>query len=333
MSELQSLKKAELSEICHRLGIHALSKDTKKVLIEKVTEYIAKNGDAGVEAVQAALDAEIDDTETLTEQVQTAVAGASTAEEDEGDEEEEDDEEESEEKDADYKEGPPLDLKAYVVDPAIQFYEDSLAKLLEYTDSVGITSVDINGELRENLSKSVTLNYLEIVAELVFYLYYFVPLVAIKDNNSIHQIFKDNILFLDESDFAIPDVTALFAFGPVATFVSWLLVSVIGPLVASYYVNFTRRLITFEDDTEFFARIYTSDPFTFALSKLLFFYFLGSSYHHDFSKAEGFLAFITNQVIIHQDYFQKFATVLGSFPIIIGLANVLVAIYSQFEEY
>lgn len=330
MSELQSLKKAELNEICHRLGIHALSKDTKKVLIDKVTEYIAKNGDAGVEAVQAALDAEIDDTETLTEQVEAAVAAA---EADEDDDEEEGDDEDAEEKDADYQEGPPLDLKAYIVDPAIQFYEDSLAKILELTDSVGITSVDINGELRENLSKSVTLNFLELVVEFGFYLYYFVPLVAIKDNESIHQIFKDNILFLAESDLEIPDISALFAYGPLATFFSWLTIAVIAPLIASYYINFTRRLITFEDDTEFFARIYTSDPFTFALSKLLFFYFLATSYHKDFSKSEGFFTFVFNHVILHQDYFQKFATVLGGFPIVVGLANVLVAIYSQFEEY
>ncbi|CAH2352223.1 hypothetical protein CLIB1423_06S01574 [[Candida] railenensis] len=329
MSELQSLKKAELNEICHRLGIHALSKDTKKVLIDKVTEYIAKNGDAGVEAVQAALDAEIDDTETLTEQVEAAVAAAEAEE----DEEEEGDDEDAEEKDADYQEGPPLDLKAYIVDPAIQFYEDSLAKVLELTDSVGITSVDINGELRENLSKSVTLNFLELVVEFGFYLYYFVPLVAIKNNESIHQIFKDNISFLAESDFEIPDISALFAYGPLATFSSWLIIAVIAPLIASYYINFTRRLITFEDDTEFFARIYTSDPFTFALSKLLFFYFLATSYHKDFSKSEGFFTFVFNHLILHQDYFQKFATVLGGFPIVIGLANVLVAIYSQFEEY
>lgn len=333
MSELQSLKKAELNEICQRLGIHALTKDTKKVLIEKVTEYISKNGDAGVEAVQAALDAEIDDTETLTEQVVAAIAEDDDDDEEDDDEEEEEEEDDEEKDDKDYVAGPPLDLKAWVVDPVIEFYEQSYDKVLEYTDSVGITTIDFNGELRESLSKAITLNYLEVAFELLLFIYTFVPLVAVKDNDSIHQIFKDNILCLAKCNFEIPDVSELFAYGPLATLLAWSLVSIAGPLIVSYYINFTRRLITFEDDTEFFARIYTFDPFTFALSKVLFFYFLSTPVHFDIIKDGGFLGFVQNNYYILTDYFAKFATELGVFPLIIGIANVFVAIYSQFEEY
>lgn len=340
MSELQSLKKAELSEICHRLGIHSLSKDTKKVLIEKVSQYITLNGDAGVEAVQAALDAEIHEAESLNAKTESATA-ADDEDEDEDEEDEEDEDEEDEdasdeeegEEDKDYESGPPLNLRTWVLDPAIKIYEDAHSKVLELTDKVGITTVDINGELRENLSKAVTLNYLELLVELAYFLYYFVPLVAIKDNSSFHQILKDNVPFFAHSEYVSPDFSALLSYGPLSTFFTWGFLAVLAPLAVSYYVNFTRRLITFEDDTEFFARIYTYDPFTFALSKVLVFYFLGTHFHRDLVVDGGFLGLVQNHVTIQHDFFQKFASLLGSFPLVIGISNVLVAIYSQFEEY
>ncbi|CAK7892964.1 hypothetical protein CAAN1_01S12508 [[Candida] anglica] len=345
MSELQSLKKAELSEICHRLGIHSLTKDTKKVLVERVTEFIASNPDDGIAAVQAALDAEIGDTETLTEEVEAAVAAAAATtddEEEEEDDDEEDDEEEDEEEvdaedaddeDKDYNAPPPVDLKGWVVDPAIEYFETAYSKVLDFTDKVGITTLDLNGELRENLSRSVTLNYFELALEFSFFLYTFVPFVAIKDNDSIHQFFKDNISFVGSSDIAIPDFTALIGYAPISTFISWVFISVVFPLIVSYYVNFTRRLITFDDETELFGRIYQYDPFTFALSKTLLFYFLGVPVHHDFIREGGLISALKNHFIIQLDFYQKFAQILGGFPLIIGFSNVLVAIYSQFEEY
>ena len=60
MSELQSLKKAELSSICRKVGIHVLAKDTKQKLFEKLSAYIEANPEEGLIAVQNSLDMESD---------------------------------------------------------------------------------------------------------------------------------------------------------------------------------------------------------------------------------------------------------------------------------
>lgn len=327
MSELQSLKKAELSSICRKVGIHVLAKDTKQKLFEKLSAYIEANPEEGLIAVQNSLDMESDE-ETLAE--------AQDGSEDEETDEVEEDDEETEDEDKDYEAGPPVNLKEWIIDPAIEFFEEGYSKVLEFTDRIGATTLDYNDDLRENLSRSVSLNYIELLVELVYFLSTYIPLVAVKHNNSVHQIFKDNISFLSSSDILLPDISVLFEFKVISIFANWIVTSIVLPLIVSYYVNFTRRCIIIdEDDSGLITRAYKYDPFVFALSKVLIFYFIvknaGSLTALD--SFGGIFSALKKHFLIQLGVYNQFADVLGSFPLVLGFANVLTAIYSQFEEY
>ncbi|CUM45250.1 uncharacterized protein AC631_02521 [Debaryomyces fabryi] len=327
MSELQSLKKAELSSICRKVGIHVLAKDTKQKLFEKLSAYIESNPEEGLIAVQNSLDIESDE-ETLAE--------AQDGSEDEETDEVEEDEEETEDEDKDYEAGPPVNLKEWIIDPAIEFFEEGYSKVLQFTDRIGATTLDYNDDLRENLSRSVSLNYIELVIELVYFLSTYIPLVAVKHNNSVHQVFKDNISYLSSSDLLLPDISVLFEFKVISIFANWIVTSIVLPLIVSYYVNFTRRCIIIdEDDSGLITRAYKYDPFVFALSKVLVFYFIvknaGSLTTLD--SFGGIFSALKKHFLIQLGVYNQFADVLGSFPLVLGFANVLTAIYSQFEEY
>lgn len=328
MSELQGLKKAELYSICRKVGIHALAKDTKKVLFDKLSSYIEKNPEEGLLAVQKSLEEETDDEDeqTLAENVE------------ETDEEEEEEEEGEEEEDKDYKEGAPIDLKEWIVDPLIEKFELVYGKVLDFTDSVGITTLDYNDELRENLSSTVTLNYVELFAETVVFLLHFVAFVPLKDNESVLEVLKSNIDFLSESELTTPDFSPLFTFKALSVFTSWLFTAVLLPLLFAYYINFSRRLIIFDEDEEesgLITRAYKFDPFIFSLSKVLLYFFIsrGNGPLIAIDPFGGIVNALKTHILIQIDIYRNFVDILGSFPLVLGIANILTAIYSQFEEY
>ncbi|CCE81794.1 Piso0_002466 [Millerozyma farinosa CBS 7064] len=339
MSELQGLKKAELYSICRKVGIHALAKDTKKVLFDKLSSYIEKNPEEGLLAVQKSLEEETDDEDeqTLAENVEETDEEEDDEEED--DEEEDDEEEEEEEdEDKDYKEGAPIDLKEWIVDPLIEKFELVYGKVLDFTDSVGITTLDYNDELRENLSSTVTLNYVELFAETVVFLLHFVAFVPLKDNESVLEILKSNIEFLSESELITPDFSPLFTFKALSVFTSWLFTAVLLPLLFAYYINFSRRLIIFDEDEEdsgLITRAYKFDPFIFSLSKVLLYFFIsrGNGPLIAIDPFGGIINALKTHILIQIDIYRNFVDILGSFPLVLGIANILTAIYSQFEEY
>ena len=71
-----------------------------------------------------------------------------------------------------------------------------LLKIYEFTDNVGITYLNQSEKLRDQLSSTVTLNYLQIGVELLIFIYTFIRVVPLNENNLIHQIFHDNIPYL-----------------------------------------------------------------------------------------------------------------------------------------
>lgn len=323
MSDLTNFKKADLLSVAKKVGIHVLTKDTKKVLIEKLSAYIQENPQEALEAIKSIEQNDDDDEEeahTVVESEDDDVeAEVVVAEDDE---------------DADYNAPPPINLKAKIVDPVIDLWEQAISKTYEFTDSVGITVTDYSDSLREQLSQAVTLNFLELLAEVVFFLYTYVPIVAVKDNNSIHQVFKDNIEYLNKSDVPLPDFTALLDWSVVSVFVHWVLAAVVAPLTLAYYFNFSRRVLVFDEEEGVVARIFKYDPFVFALSKvIIFFYFAKSSPWTTLSTESGLVAAVYNFVLIQLGVYSKFVVGLGSFPLVIGFANVVLVLYSQFEDY
>lgn len=338
MSEYKSYKKADLAQVAKKIGIQVRSKDTKTSLLDKIELFLEQNP----EEAKALMDLADDEIDAVT-----LVANDATEDEDDDDEDvvevEADDDESAADDDADdkdYNAPPPINLKEWVVDPAIGVFESAHDAVLRFTDAVGVTAAEANDDLRESLSRTVSLNYLELAAEFAYFLYLHVPLVAIKDNASVHQVLKDNIPALRRSTVPVPDVTALFDISVALIAANWVLYAVALPLVVAYYVNFSRRVVVIEDDDKddddesFVVRLYKYDPFVFAVAKVLIYYFVAT--HGALTAVESFHGFanlVKNYFLIHLGLYHLFVSTLGNFPLVVGVANVAVGLYSQFEDY
>ncbi|EDK46565.1 hypothetical protein PVL30_005477 [Lodderomyces elongisporus] len=347
MSSFSGYRKADLSSLLKKIGVHTVSKDTKKIMVEKLDNFVAKNPDQIplVNKILEEIGANEADEEEVTV-VEEAVAdvkeennndNGEEGEEEEEEEEEEDDEEEEEdeddeEDDKDYNAPPPLNLKETIIDPILAKSEVAIDKFYEFTDSVGITYLDTTERLRDQLSSTVTLNFLEILVEFLFYLYNFTSVVPLNKNKFIHQFFHDNIPYLAESTFPSIEITSLFQYKAIATGITWILFAIVVPSITSYFVNFTSRVIEVEED-EYLFRVYSFDPFIFAIVKVLTYYLVGQSTLIDLSTQEYFFSGLQNRLLVHLGLYHTFASTLGSLPYVLGGVNVLIALYSQFEEY
>jgi hypothetical protein len=332
MSDYNHYKKADLVNVLKKLEIHCYAKDTKKVLVDKLDAYVQQHPLDGELTVQGLLEQDADDQKTLTE--------PHVDDEEEDEEEEENDEENDDvndddaDKDDDDFEGPPLDLKQWLVDPVIDFTECAYSKVLELTDSVGITTTDFSEDLRDRLSKTVTLAYLELFVEFVCFVYTFLPVVELSDNALNHHLLEDSLPWLGTSSWWTPDFTALISCKVVSTFLIWVVSSIILPGGISYFINFSKRVLVFDGEEGLIARIYTFDPFVFSLSKVLIFYFIsGRSSLTTLSTLGGICNAVHNYFAIQLGLYSSFASVLGSLPIVLGLTNVAIALYAQFEDY
>lgn len=364
MSEFKSYKKAELATVATKVGLSVRSKDTKQSLLEKIERFIEESP----EQAKALLDNDdslevvtlVDENDATEEEEDEEDADEDEDDEEESAENDEEsvenvDEEDDDEDDKDYNAPPPINLKEWIVDPAIAWVEAAHDKVLEVTDKVGVTTLECNLELRESLSKTVSLNFLEAAIEVAHFLYFYVPLVPVQHNPSVHQVFRDNIPLLNTCTWSVPDVSALTSFSVVSIFVNWALYAIALPLFVSYYVNFSRRVVVFEageltattedgdeeeveqeftEDVQIVIRAYKYDPFIFALSKVLIHYFIhknGALSSIEFYP--GLLHAFKNLLTIQLGIYHTFVTHLGNFPLVLGLANVVVALYSQFEDY
>lgn len=343
MSDYSNYKKADLVNVLKKLEIHTYSKDTKKILIDKLDGYVKNHPLDGEMTIQGLLEVgdHDDDEATLAEgHIKNTDEEDDEEEEDEDDDDDEDDEvevevevEEDEEKDADFESGPPINLKEWIVDPIIDWYERVYSKTLEFTDSIGITTTDYSEELREKLSKTITLAYIELLFEVCYFLYVFLPFVALKDNYLNHQVFKDNIPWLGKSLIPTPDLIKLLDWNIISTFWIWLVSAILLPGIASYFINFSKRVLVFDGEEGIIARIYEFDPFVFSLTKVLIYYFLQGYPAISINVLDGYWHAIRNYLAIKLGIYNNFTNILGNFPVVLGLANVAIALYAQFEDY
>ena len=102
-------------------------------------------------------------------------------------------------------------------------------------------------------------------------------MVPLNENNLIHQIFHDNIPYLSIITWPSLEISSIFQYKSIITFIIWSITSIIIPSIVSYFINFTSRVIEIEDD-EYLFRVYSFDPFIFALSKILTFISLVNLY-------------------------------------------------------
>ncbi|KAM9932725.1 hypothetical protein OXX80_007641 [Metschnikowia pulcherrima] len=359
MSEYKSFKKADLAKVAAKLGLSVRSKDTKQSLLEKIEVFVKQAPEKAQELLAADHDMEVvtlaDENEATEEEEDESGENSEndeSAENDESGEDEDESADSDDEGDRDYNAPPPINLKEWLVDPAIAAYEAAHDRVLQATDKLGVTTAEYNAELRDSLSKTVSLNVLEAAAEVSHYLYHFVPLVPVKYNSSVHQVFRDNIPSLNHCTWSVPDVRAALNFTAASVLVNWLVYAVAVPLVVSYYVNFTRRTVMFEDDAieedldgedivykeiedqeEVLIRTRRFDPFIFALTKVLVFYFIQKHDLPQLGEHVGILHSLKNLLFLQVGIYNTFLVNLGNFPLAIGVANVAVALYSQFEEH
>lgn len=342
MSEFQKFKKADLATVVRKFGT-VRSKDTKLSLLERLEAYSQHDPKAYRQLVEEFGNGVNDDDE---EETATLVEVDATEEEDdEADEEEtdvaDDEEAEEDEEDKDYNAPPPIDFKEYLADPAIALFEKFNEKFVELTDSLGFTSAEYNDLIRFHLSNTVNLTYLELLAEVSYFLYFYVPLVETRKNKFLPQFLKDNLLFLD-SDFPTPDFSALFTYKVFTVFVQWILYAVVIPGIFSYYINFTRKVVVIESDEDdedeeelsYVVRLHHYDPLIFALSKIVLFYFIiKNGAFTTIDSAEGIMHVLKEYFLVKLGVYHDFAVGLGNFPIVIGAANVVIGLYSQFEDF
>lgn len=347
-STFRSYTKEELHNLLTKLELPVKSKTTKKAMVEILDDFVEKHPEEldNIEKILQTEEDEEDDDDEDDDIVEVVkIDGEEDEDEDDDDEEEEgdeeeeeeeeaeDDEEEEEEDDKDYEAPPPLNLKEWVVDPIIAQSETFIEKFYEFTDNVGITYLNQSEKLRDQLSSTVTLNYLQIGVELLIFIYTFIRVVPLNENNLIHQIFHDNIPYLSIITWPSLEISSIFQYTSIITFIIWSITSIIIPSIVSYFINFTSRVIEIEDD-EYLFRVYSFDPFIFALSKILTFYFIGQFALIEFATCECFISAIFNKTLLNIGLYQSFATNnLGTLPYVLGGVNVLIALYAQFEEY
>lgn len=370
MDLLKKKTKAELAKLLRSLDININSKTSKTILIEKIEEHVEENpddidiinkflkGDDDNELPESSSSSDDDDIVEIEEQVEIQKEEEQPEDDDdeeeeeeveEGDEEEEQEEEEEEEgeddeekeeqddddeeEDKDYEAPPPLNLKEWVLDPIIAKSEDAIETFYNFTDCFGITYLRESEKLRDQLSSTVTLNYLQILLEFLIFIFNFTKIVPLNENKLIHQIFFDNLPYLSNSTLPTLEITQLFNGKSLITLFIWIISSVLIPGLLSYFINFTSRVIEIEDD-EYLFRIHSFDPFIFALSKILTFYFIGQANSIGFLQCDCLISGLFNKSLINLGLYQNYATnSLGNLPYVIGAVNVLISIYAQFEEY
>lgn len=323
MPDYSSLRKPELTKLLKALDVHYHSKDKKSTLLEKLEDLIEEKGSEIEDQIESLLQTvDLSDGE---DEVTLAEAGTDKEVEEIDDDEEADDEE--------FK-GPPIDVVKFF-DPVIKFGEEQYQKLLELTDKIGITTLEYNDELRENLSTTITLNYIELLLEFSYFIYTYLPLIAVKDNSTIHPLIKQYFPALQSCGYKVPDLTYLLSIKILSIGFQWAVYAVLVPLAVSYYVNFSRRTIPVDDETLVTLRVYKFDPFIFGLFKVLIFYFLtfNAGTLVTLNSYSGIFKALQTHFLIHLGFYSEFVLSLGNFPFVLGIANVVIGLYAQFEDF
>lgn len=89
-----------------------------------------------------------------------------------------------------------------------------------------------------------------------------------------------------------------------------------------------------KDDLTFVVRMHDYDPIIFVLAKIVIFYFIiNNRALAPIDSYEGVYHILKKFVGNHYGFYQDYATELGSFPLVIGAATVVIGLYSHFEDF
>lgn len=345
--DLSQYTKPILIQLSRQLGVNTVAKDTKLQILEKVEAFMSRQSNA-LQVLEIALvnirelayskAVDNDDSHQFSDNDCEKACTKSAMDENQDsddDDEDDDDEDDDNDDDEDYQAGPPINLYLILIDPIIEWYEWAMTKSYELTDAVGITCTEYCHELRENLSTLVFLNFLQLCIEFSVFLYTRLAPTPLKNNPMNLPILRNAWSYLSTSELPSLDVSEWCSFRGVSVVVVWLISAIWAPLIISFFVNFSKRVIIDDDEHTVLGRIYTFDPFVFALAKLVLAFYI-QRVPKQLVLVEistGFLTDFRNYTLILLHSYSLFLEHLGTMPFILGLANIAIALYSQFEDY
>ncbi|ODQ82338.1 hypothetical protein BABINDRAFT_158958 [Babjeviella inositovora NRRL Y-12698] len=316
---LENKLKQELKEIAISLGLPAKTNNTKGQLLEMIKDHFLEHEHFSEDSRYAAF-FPIAESETVV----IAVEELASEDEDNGktDTGKNVGDEAEDEEDADYV--PSADLTTKIADPLIDLQEQLVSYLYKTTDKLGITATKYSDCVRSHLSEVVNLTMAQIGLEFLIFWKEFIPLIRLDEIEAFHNV-RFNPEFV--GDLKVVDFTEFFTLKSVYILSSWATLSILLPLVLSYYVNFTTR---------HGKRSYTFDPFTFNVFR--FFLFLAGLQRIVFNFGDLTLldsfetCELANYGILALNNFGQFLGTLGGLPSASSAGLILITLYSQFSS-
>lgn len=133
---------------------------------------------------------------------------------------------------------------------------DSIAD--SYYDSIDFLS-DKSDAFREFSSSPMSIGAVEILIEFFYLISYYTEFTTVGKSKLVPALIKDNLnkQFLK---YPVLDLCNYFKFNVIAVFHLWGFITILAPLIVSYYINFTKTGKTYKA---------TFDPYIFTLTKCL----------------------------------------------------------------
>jgi hypothetical protein len=224
---------------------------------------------------------------------------------------------------------PKFQFFTVIKDWSIEKWENSYDYALDQVDDF-VDNVQYNSNsLKKALSTADSVNTITSIVEFVLLLRNQVPTIKLSEATFLDQQILGKYTNYIDLDWPVFDFSALIDFKFALVVISWLLLTIVGPLIGSYYFNFIGKK---QKKVKF-------DPLVFNLVKLLFSYFFlsGAVSFEDvknnaqvWADEHGLLEQTTLCQKARAHLFHNSITlrlVLGNTPFISGFIGVLVALY------
>lgn len=315
MDNFTQLKKKELVVLCKDLKITIHPNQKKKTLIEKIKNFYSLNTDE----FKYSFLQEVKADSTKKESSNESGVFCDTLIEDCPE-------------DLDYQGPPPIEILPPIIDFLIEKYEIFLEFYYMIADSFENFFFSKTQCFKNKITKLIVLIFFELFCECIQFHSYCSTLNVIKNDSMIY--FKKNSFLLGLKSFLLFDYHNLFgiknSFFP--TFFVWFLITLLFPMMFSYYFNFTKKIIRIKKNKKK-KKIFTFDPFIFSLSKVLIYCSI------KYSKIEKYIEYRNSSDNVKQSFYSFFENYLlyskqsGVLSLILCSGNILIALYSRFEEF
>ncbi|OBA21307.1 hypothetical protein METBIDRAFT_11845 [Metschnikowia bicuspidata var. bicuspidata NRRL YB-4993] len=185
------------------------------------------------------------------------------------------------------------------------------------------------------ISKTAACNFGELAVEAFFFLRFYVVLVPVKTNLSIHSFLRKRFSHLDSWIMPIPDLVALCTFSAISVFISWAVCSILIPLWISRSVGFSRKIYARPAlaKTEFQNTKHGNyDPLVFALVKLAINCYIYMYYATFSLEIYGNFKLFRGLIALQLGFYNLHLLRMGVFPLISGAIITATSFYSRLRD-